>query len=427
VYVVAGVGVLAAAALPRLTQRRAVSSAMGFLAVGLLVGVLPLPLPAVNPITERATTERLAEVTVLIALMGVGLAIDRPIGWRSWGATWRLLGIAMPLCIGAVALLGWGFAGLAPASALLLGAVLAPTDPVLAADVQVDAPNTGEEDEVRLALTSEAGLNDGLAFPFVYAAVAVAGAGSVGQWLPGWVAWELAGKLAIGVAVGVAVGYVVARVAFESPKPGFRYAQAGEAIVALAVTFLAYGLAEAAQGYGFLAVFCAAVTIRWYEREHDFHATLHGFVEQIERVLTLVLVLLLGVAATDGLLADLTWRGALVGVALLLVIRPLAAWVSLLGSPLDRRERWATAFFGVRGIGTVYYLAYAAGQEVFGELGELWATAGFTILLSVVLHGVLATPWMSRLDRARHAAEGGAPAEGGDDGRRAVEPTPDVA
>ena len=148
--------------------------------------------------------------------MGVGLALDRPLRWRSreswraWSPAWRLLGIAMPLTIGAVALLAWGPLGVAAPAALLLGAALAPTDPVLASDVQVEGPTLegdveeiDEDDEVRFALTSEAGLNDGLAFPFVYAAIFLATLGPVSQWGAGWVAWELVGKVVVGVAVGV--------------------------------------------------------------------------------------------------------------------------------------------------------------------------------------------------------------------------------
>jgi NhaP-type Na+/H+ or K+/H+ antiporter len=168
---------------------------------------------------NHAFTEHLTEFCVLVALMGVGLALDRPLDlrrwvtWKRWGATWRLLGIAMPLCIAGVALLGWWAMGLAPAAALLLGAVLAPTDPVLASDVQVGGPTTlgededdeeiDESDEVRFALTSEAGLNDGLAFPFVYAAIYLASIGDVEEWGLRWLAWDLVGKVVISVAIGL--------------------------------------------------------------------------------------------------------------------------------------------------------------------------------------------------------------------------------
>ena len=200
VYVVAGGSLLLAIVLPALLSRWAVSAPMVLLAVGMLVGLTPLPegMP-LDPQENRAVIEHVTELAVIVALMGVGLALDRPLSlrdratFRSWGATWRLLLVGMPLTIAAVALLGWWAAGLAPAAALLLGSALAPTDPVLASDVQVAGPQTGdhevdETDEVRFTLTSEAGLNDGLAFPFVYAAILLATEGAVGGW-----AWEWLG------------------------------------------------------------------------------------------------------------------------------------------------------------------------------------------------------------------------------------------
>jgi sodium/hydrogen antiporter len=401
-YIVAGVGLLLAGALPRLARHRAMSAAMGFVAVGLLVGLLPLPVPDVEPIERRLVTERLAELAVIVALMGVGLALDRPFSWRGWRSTWRLLGVAMPLSIAGVAVLGWGLMGLAPATAVLLGAVLAPTDPVLAAEVRVGEPNEGEEeDEVRFGLTSEAGLNDGLAFPFVYLAVAMAGSATFVSWFPRWVAWDVIGKIVIGVVAGLAIGWVLARIAFEAPTASLRYAEASETVLALAATFLAYGVAELAQGYGFLSVFVCALMIRQYERASKYHRTLHEFMGQIERLLTLVLLLLLGAACADGLLEPLTLWGVVVAVLLVLVVRPVAGWVSLHRLRVTAPERGALAFFGVRGIGSIYYLAYAAGREDFQELDELWAVVGLVVLLSVVVHGVLATPWMNRLDAAR--------------------------
>ena len=191
VYLVAGGALLLAVVLPALLDRWAISAPMVLVAVGLLIGFTPLPdgMP-LDPQENRATIEHVTELAVIVALMGVGLAIDRPLDlrkWSSWGrwsSTWRLLAVGMPLSIAGVALLGWAV-GLSAAAALLLGAVLAPTDPVLASDVQVAGPQTGdhevdESDELRFTLTSEAGLNDGLAFPFVYAAILLATGSSVG-------------------------------------------------------------------------------------------------------------------------------------------------------------------------------------------------------------------------------------------------------
>lgn len=404
VYLVGGIGLLLAAVLPRLLRGRAVSAAMAFAGVGILVGLAPVPLPDVDPLAQGEATERLTEVAVIVAIMGVGLSIDRRLTWRNWATTWRLLAITMPLSIGAVALLGWAFMGLVPAAAVLLAAVLAPTDPVLAGDVQLEGPGEGKDDEVRFGLTSEAALNDGLAFPFVYLAVFLASGVSFLEGAPRWFGWELVGKVVIGIVVGAAIGWVLTRLAFrlgthESP----RFGQAAESVIILAAVFLAYGAAEIAQGYGFLAVAAAAIVGRQHERDHEYHRVLHTFSEQIERLLTLVLLLLFGVACAQGLLADLTWQGAVTGAALVLVLRPVAGWLGLLGSRATRGERAALAFFGVRGIGSLYYLAYAAGAESFPETDELWATVGFTVLLSIVVHGVLATPAIERLDRAQKA------------------------
>ncbi|GAB3823468.1 cation:proton antiporter [Kribbella italica] len=405
-YLVAGLALLVGAVLPRLLRRYAVSAPIAFLGAGLLLGFV-VDRGKLSPIAEPGLTEHLAELTILVALMGVGLAIDRPIGWRRWKVTWRLLFVAMPACVAAVAGLGW-LLGLAPAVALLIGAVLAPTDPVLASDVQVQGPTTGEgaepeeDDEVRFALTSEAGLNDGLAFPLVYLAIFAATKGALGDWGLEWLAWDLVGKTVIGVAIGVGAGWLLGRMAFSAPSPSFRLADSREPVLALAMTLGVYGLAEVLHGYGFLAVFVAALTLRNQERGHDFHEDLHGFLEQLEHILTWGILLLLGVAVTGGLLKPLDLTGIAIGVALIVVIRPLTAWLSLRKTPMRRSERWVTASFGVRGVGSIFYLAYA-GSDFADDLPWLWATVGFTVVLSVVVHGIAATPLMRMLEHHREA------------------------
>ncbi|MCE1178108.1 MAG: cation:proton antiporter [Micrococcales bacterium] len=428
VYLVGGLALLVAVALPTALRRAWLSAPVVLVPVGALIGLIGLPDGAqIDPLAQRAVVEHVTELTILIALMGVGLALDRPLsllrrdGWRAWAATWKLLGIAMPLTIGAVFLLGWGLLGVAPAAALLLGAALAPTDPVLASDVQVDGPATeseeeiDERDEVRFALTSEAGLNDGLAFPFVYAAIFLATKGAVGEWGLEWLGWTLLGKVIVGVGVGAAVGWLLARIAFHGPAPSLRLAEVGEPLLALAALMVAYGAAEAAGGYGFLAVFACAMAMRSYERAHGFHEHMHEVIERLERLLTLVVLLLVGVALTDGALANLDWRGVAIAVALVFVIRPVSGLAALsLGQwrmrvpahrPLERTERAVSAFFGVRGVGSIYYLAYALGHAHFPEARWLWSTVLFTIVLSVLVHGVAATPLMGRLEERREALE----------------------
>ncbi|GAB2675122.1 cation:proton antiporter [Kribbella swartbergensis] len=403
-YLVAGLALLLGAVLPRLLRRYAVSAPIAFLGAGMLLGLV-VDRERLSPLAEPDITEHLAELTVLIALMGVGLAIDRPIGLRRWSVTWRLLFIAMPACVAAMAGAGW-LLGVAPAVALLVGAVLAPTDPVLASDVQVQGPKTGEhaepeeDDEVRFALTSEAGLNDGMAFPLVYLAVFVATKESVGGWALEWLAWDVVGKTVIGVAIGAGSGWLLGRMAFSAPLRSFRLADSREPVLALAMTLGVYGLAEVLHGYGFLAVFVAALALRAAERGHEYNVELHNFMEQLEHILTWGILLLLGIAVTGGLLRPLTLSGAVLGALLVLVIRPVTAWLALQRTEMRRSERWVTAAFGVRGVGSVFYLAYV-GPHFAGDLAWLWATVGFTVVLSVVLHGVAATPMMRMLERRR--------------------------
>lgn len=439
VYLVAGLCLLLAVVLPQALRSLAVSAPMVLVGIGLLIGLFPIPGEFVlDPVDDRGVIKHVTELAVLVALMGVGLALDRPLRprawrtWTSWSATWRLLAVAMPLSIAAVALLGWAVVGLGPAAALLLGAVLAPTDPVLASDVQVGGPMLADDleeleegladededtaqrlDEVRFALTSEAGLNDGLAFPFVYLAILVAAGGfglaDAGEWL----GWYLVGKVVIGVLVGLAAGWALGRVAFRSNRPSLRLAETGEPLLALAALLASYGAAEVVGGYGFLAVFTCAMGLRAFERSHDYHRAMHEVIERLERLLTLAVLLFLGIATTRGLLSDLTWTSVLVGFASILVVRPLAGWVSLSVFPrradrpggLDHGDRLAVAFFGVRGVGSLYYLAYAAGEAEFDALPWLWSTVGFTIVLSVLVHGISAKPWLARVDR-RRGAEG---------------------
>ncbi len=398
-----GVAALLAGILPRLLERRPVSMPMVFLALGMVLWALPLNLPAADPFEHVVLTEHLTEVCVIVALMGAGLKIDRPLGRRRWMSTWRLLIIAMPITIGAVMLLGWWWAGLVPATALLLGAALAPTDPVLASDVQVGEPTDEEdsEDEVRFALTSEAGLNDGLAFPFVYGAIGLATAAVTHEaWLGEWLLKDVFYKLIVGVVGGLVVGRLLGKLFFRVRSDKLRLAHHAEGFLALAATFLAYGLVEVLGGYGFVAVFVAARGIRSAQRSHEYHQVLHDFAEQIERLLTVLLLLLLGGAVVGGLLGPLTWQAALIGLALVLVIRPVSGFLSLRGAPGRASEHWVIAAFGIRGIGSFFYLAYAMGHAPFEDIDVVWATVGFVVLVSVALHGVAATPVMRLLDRS---------------------------
>lgn len=355
-----------------------------------------------DPRRDPQLTERLTELIILVALTGAGLKLDRPLGWRRWALTWRLLGIGMPLSIAAITALGVLLLDLPIGAALLLGAALAPTDPVLASDVQVGPPRSGEEDEVRFTLTAEAGLNDGLAFPFVHLAIGLLALGGGGDWTWEWLEVDVVWKLGAGIGFGWLIGRALGWLLFHIPDRG-GLAETGDGFVALGATFAAYGLTELVGGYGFLAVFAAALAIRAAEREHEYHDRLHDFVDQAERLLLMVLLVLFGGAIAGGLLAPLSWTGAALAALCVLVVRPATALLALAGAPGPLRERAAIAFFGMRGMGSFYYLAHAAVAVALPAAETLWAVLGATVLLSIVLHGVTATPAMRVLDRRRRA------------------------
>ncbi len=391
--------------LPAYLEKRPMSLPIVLVVIGMVTFRLPW-FESPDPRLHLDTAERLTEFGVIVSLMGAGLAIDRPFGLRAWSTTWRLLAVAMPLSIAAIALLGWWFAGLSVAGAALLGAALAPTDPVLARDVQVGEPSTDDharEDEVRFSLTSEAGLNDALAFPFVHGAIALAlaAAGLAHRSTIEWLAVAVVYRLAVGIAVGWLVGVLLGRVFFSPPGRLTALADRAQGFVAIASTLLAYGLTEMAHGYGFLAVFVTAVTLRSAERHHEFHVVLHEFARQVEEMLMVALLLLLGGAVSNGLLNELTWPGFAVAVLGVLVVRPIVAGVALLGGRPRTSERRTIAFFGVRGIGSIYYLTFALQHGPFDDTDALWSIVTCAILLSVVVHGVAATPVMRRLDRHR--------------------------
>ncbi len=390
--VVLGAAILASSVLPRALRSLPLSLPILQVVAGFVLYLAVDNLPVPDPFAEGTIAERLSELVVIVSLTAAGLKLDRRFGWRSWMPTWRLLAIAMPLTIAATALLGWGLLGLVPASALLLGAVIAPTDPVLASDVQVGGPNSEDETEVKVTLTAEAGLNDALAFPFTNAAIALLAGG---PWLVGWFVDDVVVKLASALIVGYASGRALGWLVFRSP-PTTQLARTTEGIAAVGATLLVYGLAELAHGYGFLAVFVAALVLRDHERDHEYHEVLHEATETVERLGSALLLLLVGGAVAQGGLGSLGWREAFVAVALVVVVRPVFGWLSLLGTGLHRVQRLVIAGFGIRGMGSIYYLAHAGVDADFPGAARIWSVVLMTILLSVVVHGATASRAVSR-------------------------------
>ncbi|MCC2545519.1 cation:proton antiporter [Hymenobacter sp. BT175] len=399
--VLLGLAILGVAWLPSLLEKYPLSYPILFIGLGMAAYALPLGLPAADPFQHPQLTTHLSELCVIVALTGTGLKIDRPFSLGTWRTPLLLVLVLMVLTIAGLTLVGWLLAGLAIPSALLLAAALAPTDPVLAGDVQVGDPGEGREDNVRFSLTGEAGLNDGLAFPFVYLALALLSTGADGSRLWEWVGMDVAYRVVAGLGLGWLSGQLLAYLIFNLPK-ALSLKPSAYGFVALAVTLTSYGVTELLHGYGFLAVFIAAVTLRSRERKHEYHRMMHAFTDQLERLLIVIILILFGGALFGGLLAPLTWAGAGVGMLLLLVLRPLGGMLTLMRSKrVTLAERVVISFFGIRGIGSVFYIAFALEKAMFPQARLLWAILGFTMLVSIVLHGVLATPVMNWLDR-RH-------------------------
>ncbi|NJC06806.1 NhaP-type Na+/H+ or K+/H+ antiporter [Sphingomonas kaistensis] len=385
-----GLAILIAFWLPRFVSGREPAASALLIVAGLLA-FLPFPeaRAGLDPVSQPRGWEIMAEICVIVGLFGTGLRIDRLVDRGQWWPTLRLLLIAMPLCIAALALFGWFAAGMTFAGALLLGAVLAPTDPVLAADVAVGPPLEGGEHPVRFTLTTEAGLNDGLAFPFVHLGILVAGAGMISWDMAGeWVLRDLLYRVVVGGLSGAAVGWLLGKLLFDWPREN-ALARTESGVIAFAGVLLAYGATELVEGYGFIAAFVAGLTLRRSESTHDFHKKLHDFSESLEHALTAILLVGLG-AILPVLWPHFTPANALIAGVLILVIRPAAAWLSLTGTMLRGRERAVVAFYGVRGIGSIYYLAYAGHHVKLTNEYELWATIVGTILLSTLVHGLTA-------------------------------------
>lgn len=384
---VVGLIVILARWLPRLVSKREPAAAPLTILFGagaaMLIPALPtLPDPRQTPLPW----ELLSELTVIVALFGAGMRIDRLRPWARWVPTIRMLGIAMPLTILAVALLGASLGGLTAAGAILLGAVLAPTDPVLAADVQVGPPHEGNEHPVRFTLTTEAGLNDGLAFPFVYLGLIVAAQGlNPEQWVVEWLVWDVFYRIAVGVFMGWAGGRALGYVLFTVPK-GSILAETGSGVIAFAGVLLCYGSTELVEGYGFIAVAILGLTLRRIKEDHQFHRRLHDFSESIEHALTAVLLVALG-TVLPLLFADLTWTHVLIVLTLIIVIRPLSGWIGLIKTDLTLRDRAVVSVYGVRGIGSIYYLCYSGSNMEFSNETQLWSLVALAILLSTLLHG----------------------------------------
>ena len=406
-------------------KRLPFSPAMLYLGAGVLLGPRISGLVELDPVADATLLERLSEIAVIVSLFTTGLKLRVPLRHRLWRAPLRLAFLTMILTVAGVTVAGFYLLGLSLGAAVLLGAVIAPTDPVLASDVQVE--DERDTETVRFGLTGEAGLNDGAAFPFVMLGLGLLGLHELGGWGWRWLAVDVAWGVVAGLGVGMACGSAIARLVLYLRRH-HREALGLDEFLALGLIALAYGLSLLIGAYGFLAVFAAGVALGRTERQSpeaappaavdtaarasepggpDVPATMAQavltFNEQFERLAEVALVLCVGAMVTQVSWPD---HGAVFLAALLLVIRPLAVYLGLLGVGLSGVQLAFMSWFGVRGVGSLYYLSYALVFGVFG--GEARLLADLTLIVitaSIVLHGVSVTPLMRLYQRTPEGSD----------------------
>jgi NhaP-type Na+/H+ or K+/H+ antiporter len=329
--------------------------------------------------------------------MGTGLKIDERFSVRDWAIPLRLVSVTMLLSIIVTSLIGYFWLGFALPSAILLGAALAPTDPVLASDVQVGPPLEKSKSTVRFALTAEGGLNDSMAFPFTWLAIAFTLSSTTTETIGVWFLKDFLLRIGVGLMTGWLIGRGLAYILFQLPKKS-KLETPTDGFVALSATLLVYGVTELLYGYGFLAVFVCAVTLRNFELGHHYHKKLHSFSEQIERMLVAIVLILFGGSIAYGILSELNWRIVVFGLACIFLVRPLCAFLSVLPSKISKKEKTAISFFGIKGVGSLFYVAFALNEAHFDNTSEMWCAVSFIVLCSIVIHGFSATKTMDRVE-----------------------------
>jgi sodium/hydrogen antiporter len=421
-FVVVGLLLIAMALGESFLSRLPLTTSLLYLILGVALGPYGVGMLSLNAVDNPAMLHHLAEIAVIVSLFTAGLKLR--VHWRDrrWLLPLRLATVSMVLTVAMIAGVAMPLLGLSLGAAVLLGAVLAPTDPVLAAEVEVESPQ--DQDTLRFGLTGEAGLNDGTAFPFVMLGIGLMGLHELGdagwRWFAVDLVWAVVAGLAIGAVLGTVVGHMVIYL-----RRSYAELVGPEEFLTLGLIALSYGVALLAHSYGFLAVFAAGLALRRVEamKTHgDFDdameklethpeeieatgkdAPLHlaqeilGFNERLGRIGEVALVVAIGsLLSFDRLSVSV----AVFVVLLLFVVRPVAALVGLAGSDSSRLQRGFIAWFGIRGIGSVYYLMFATERGLPEHAAStLVDVTVITIAVSVVLHGTSVTPLMAWYDR----------------------------
>ena len=409
-------------------SRLPLSAAMLYLGVGMAIGPWGWGLVKLDAFKNVAMLERLTEVAVLISLFTAGMKLELPLKDRRWRIPVQLATVSMLVTVAAITALGVWVLDLPLGAAVLLGAILAPTDPVLASDVQV--ANPGDRDRLRFGLTGEGGLNDGTAFPLVVLGLGLLGLHDLGDY--GWrwwtidVLWAVAGGLGLGYGLGTVVGRAILYL-----RVRHREALGSDEFIALGLIALTYGLSLASMTYGFLAVFAAGLALRRVDEPAPLPTAstaitataqpdsptdapttaapaqmmraVQRFNSQLESFAEVGIVLAVGVLlATVKFRIEVLWFVPV----LFLVIRPLSVGAGLLGTQVTGAQRWLMGWFGIRGIGSLYYLLYAISHGIKPALAqELLSITLAVVVASVIAHGISVTPLMNRYEARKTAGK----------------------
>jgi NhaP-type Na+/H+ or K+/H+ antiporter len=428
-FVIVGLLLIGMAISHSALERLPVTTALLYLLVGIMIGSAGTGLIDVDIIEHAPILEPLSEIAVIVSLFTAGLKLAVPLRDPLWRVPVRLAFLSMMVTVGLVSLIGVALLGLPLGAAILLGAILSPTDPVLASDVQVSSPE--DRDHVRFGLTGEAGMNDGTAFPFLMLGLGLLGYHDLGafgwKWLAIDVLWSIPVGLLTGAAAGVAVGKLVLYL-----RRNFQTATGFDDFLTLGLIALSYGAALLLHSYGFLAVFAAGLALRRVEQQErpatgeevederdleDEELQVHpataptylmramlGFNEQLEHIGEAALVVAVGAMLSAGIFTgDAFWFVPV----LFLLVRPIAVKLGLLGMPVAESQRRLMTWFGIRGIGSIYYLTYAIEHGLEGRHAE--TIAGLTLVVivsSAIVHGISVTPLMTWYGRRAEAGTG---------------------
>lgn len=394
----AGIVALLAATIPIVFVKRHITPPIIYLLIGITAYLLNVHYDFIS-LDNLVIIEKVSEFVVIVSLTNAGLKIKRPFQWKTWKYAFRLLIITMPLTIIAASLVSWWIIGLAPAAALLYGAVISPTDPVLASEFQTTEPSEKDKHITKLGLTAEAGANDGLAFPFTYLAIAAASIGyDYENWIGRWFINDFILKIAIGVAAGLLTGWVLWKLIITvGSKEDINKISRG--ILSVALTLVPYGVTELIGGYGFIAVFVAACVFSKYEDYEEHMDSLHDFNEELENIFVTFIFIGSGIYVASNYEIFVKWEIMLAALAVIFIVRPLTGWVALTKTGLRPFQKFVLSFYGIRGIGSVYYLAYAFNNADFENRQVLLDLTVTTIFFSVLVHGFSARYVQKKIEK----------------------------